>query len=75
MLVGEINSSLVLAVHNLQPGIGYSFTVTAENEAGEGLPSAPSSVVTIPEERKLSLLGQLILQAGTATVNALAPQH
>jgi hypothetical protein len=53
LTVGKVESSgsLMLTVINLQPGISYRFTVTAENAAGEGLPSAPSNVVTIPEER------------------------
>jgi len=48
--VDNRNSSSMYTVHDLQPGRRYQFVVTAENEAGEGPPSQPSSVLTIPEE-------------------------
>jgi len=44
------SSSIMYTVRDLQPGRPYQFVVTAENEAGEGPPSQPSSILTIPEE-------------------------
>jgi len=44
------SSSILYTVRDLQPGRSYRFLVTAENEAGEGLPSHPSDILTIPEE-------------------------
>ena len=44
------SSTIMYTVRDLQPGQAYQFVVTAENEAGEGPPSQPSSVLTIPEE-------------------------
>jgi len=48
--VDNRSSSIMHTVRDLQPGRAYQFVVTAENEAGEGPPSHPSSVLTIPEE-------------------------
>lgn len=50
ILVDNRSSSIMYSVHDLQPGCAYQVIVTAENEAGEGPPSQPSSILTIPEE-------------------------
>ena len=48
--VDNQSSSIEYTVHDLLPGCAYQFIVTAVNEAGEGSPSEPSSVLIIPEE-------------------------
>jgi len=44
------STTIMYTVRNLHPGCVYQFSVTAENEAGEGSPSHPSNPVTVPEE-------------------------
>jgi len=48
--VDNRSSTIEYTVRDLLPGRAYQFTVTAVNEAGEGSPSEPSSVLVIPEE-------------------------
>ena len=49
-IVDNQSSPFTYAVRDLQPGHAYQLVITAENEAGEGPPSQPSSILIIPEE-------------------------
>ena len=50
---GEVSSTVEMTtITGLYPGVNYTFTVTAVNEIGPSLPSAPLTVTT-EEEGKL----------------------
>jgi len=46
----NLSNSIVYTVQDLQPGRAYQLVVSAVNAVGEGPPSEPSRVLTIPEE-------------------------
>jgi len=50
--VDQLAPSFSLVVKNLRPSFGYTFSVAAVNDAGEGPASSFSTILYIPEEGK-----------------------